>query len=501
MELNKLAVALLATSTLLLSACGGGSSSSGSDNTDQGNGNNTDNTGTGNTDNSNTDTGTGANTDTGNSGPATPAWTTPAELEDGSVTVSELMVGGTASKPMMAYSKGNLLYIREFDGSNWSSAHQLASFNGTHDISWAFNANGKAVLALENNATNAATGFTECRLDYYRYNGTQWGSYSRARHLINLSNNYTCHNVDDLKIALSDDDSVALIWNRSDLTSNKGRVQGCDSTDTCATDATSSPATLGSDYNAVALGMGNDGEGYILKMETSKFATSKSGVFATSFSDGYTGSSANIGDYPGHSRLARIAVNDANHALALFNANNTLQARFDNGSGFATSVELDDDLAGANYGATLEAYLSAGADYGLSLWVNDGAELKTNISDAGSFSASSTEHPQSNDQIRSAQGAINDNGKAVIVWFGYDLDMTSGIPYDGTLYARYYDGSAWQDVQTIDSGIDVPSFISSKGGVGLYLDNSDDVTVVYNAYKSGQATSEPKTFYARRVIE
>ena len=122
---------------------------------------------------------------------------------------------------------------------------------------------------------------------------------------------------------------MALIWNRRDLTTNKGRVQGCDSTDTCVTDADVSPATLGNDYKAVALGLGNGGEGHIIKMETSKFATNKSGVFVTSFSDGYTGSSANIGDYPGQSRLARVAVNDANHALALFNNYNTLQARFD----------------------------------------------------------------------------------------------------------------------------------------------------------------------------
>lgn len=486
MQLSKLFVALLASSSLLLTACGGSSSSGSSDTVNSGD--------SGSSDSGSGDSGSGTGTT------AQASWSTPTELEDGSVTVSGLMVGGSANKPMMAYSKSGLLYIREFDGSNWSSAHQLAAYDGTHDISWAFNANGKAVLALENNATNSATGFTECRLDYYRYNGTQWGDYSRARHLINSSNNYTCHNVDDLKIALSDDDSVALIWNRSDLTSNKGRVQGCDSTDTCVTDATSSPQTLGSDYNAVALGMGNAGEGYILKMETSKFGTSKSGVFATSFSDGNIGSSANIGDYPGNSRLARIAVNDANHALALFNANNTLQARFDNGSGFATSVELDDDLAGANYDATLEAYLSAGADYGLSLWVNNWTDLKTNISDAGSF-AGTTVHPQNNDVIRSVTGAINDNGKAVIVWLGYDADAVTQTLSNGTIYSRFYDGSSWQDVETIDSDIDVASFLSVKGGLGVYLDNSDDVTLVYNAYKASQSTTEPKTFYTRRTID
>ena len=472
MELNRFSLAMLATSSFLLTACGGGSSGGGGS----------------------------ADLGGGNNSAGQPAWTAPAELEDGSVTVSQLMVGGTANKPMIAYTKGSFLNILEFDGSNWSTAHQPSSHDGTNDVSWAFNANGKAALVRENNATNATTGFTECRLDYYRYNGTQWSGLSRARTLSNPGNNYTCHNVEDLKIALSDDDSVALIWNRRDLTTNKGRVQGCDSTDTCVTDADVSPATLGNDYKAVALGLGNGGEGHIIKMETSKFATNKSGVFATSFSDGYTGSSANIGDYPGQSRLARVAVNDANHALALFNNYNTLQARFDNGSGFASSVELDNDLAGANYDATLEAYLSAGSDYGLSLWVNNWTELKTNISNAGSFASSATEHPQSNDQIRFAQGAINDNGKAVIVWFGYDFDMTSGTPGDGTLYSRFYDGNQWLDVQTIDSGIDVASFISSKGGVGVYLDNSDDVTVVYNAYKATQLTTEPKTLYTRRVI-
>ena len=69
---------------------------------------------------------------------------------------------------------------------------------------------------------------------------------------------------------------------------------------------------------------------------------------------------------------------------------NTVQARFNNGSGFASSVELTDDLAGANYEATIEAYLSAGADYGLSLWVNNWTDLKTNISDAGSFASSAS---------------------------------------------------------------------------------------------------------------
>ena len=493
MQLSKIFLALMASSTLVLTGCGGGGgSSSGSDTENPGTPSGGDNNSGGD------DSGDNTSGDGGNTQQA--SWSTPTELEDGSVTVSKLMVGGSANKPMMAYSKGNRLYIREFDGSNWSDAQSITSYNGTHDISWAFNANGKAVLALENNATNGATGLTECRLDYIRYNGTQWGSYIRARHLINPNNNYTCHNVDDLKIALSDDDSVALTWNRGDLTANTGRVQGCDSTDTCVTDAELSPQTLGSDYKAVALGMGNDGEGYILKMETSNFASNASGVFATGFSDGYIGSSTSIG-VSNHSRLARVAVNDATHALALFNDNNTLQARFNNGSGFATSVELDDDLAGANYEATLEAYLSTGADYGLSLWVNNWTDLKTNISDAGSFSASSTEHPRDNDVIQSVTGAINDNGKAVIVWFGYDLDMTSGIPYDGTLYARFYDGSAWLDVQTIDSDIDVASFLSVKGGLGVYLDNSDDVTVVYNAYKDTQLTTEPKTFYTRRVID
>ena len=485
MQLSKLFVALLASSSLLLTACGGSSSSGSSDTVNSGD--------SGSSDSGSGDSGSGTGTT------AQASWSIPTELEDGSVTVSKLMVGGSANKPMMAYSKGNLLYIREFDGSNWSSAHQLASYNGTHDISWAFNANGKAVLALENNATNAATNLTECRLDYYRYDGTQWGNYSRARHLINPNNNYTCHNVDDLKIALSDDDSVALIWNRGDLTANKGRVQGCDSTDTCVTDAELSPATLGNDYKAVALGLGNDGEGHIIKMETSKFASNVSGVFATSFSDGYIGSSTSIG-VSDHSRMARVAVNDANHALALFNDNNTLQARFDNGSGFATSVELDDDLAGANYEATLEAYLSAGADYGLSLWVNDWTDLKTNISDAGSF-AGTTVHPQNNDVIQSVTGAINDNGKAVIVWLGYDADAVTQTLSNGTIYSRFYDGSSWQDVETIDSDIDVASFLSVKGGLGVYLDNSDDVTLVYNAYKASQSTTEPKTFYTRRTID
>ena len=145
MQLSKISMALLASSFLLLTACGGGGSSSGTSG---------DSSGTGSGEGSGSGSGSsGEGSGSGSSGGQT-SWSTPSELEDGSVTVSNLMVGGTANKPMIAYSKSNLLNVREFDGSNWSAAHSIGSYDGTNDVVWAFNANGKAALVLESNPTN-----------------------------------------------------------------------------------------------------------------------------------------------------------------------------------------------------------------------------------------------------------------------------------------------------------------------------------------------------------
>ena len=274
-----------------------------------------------------------------------------------------------------------------------------------------------------------------------------------------------------------------------------GRIQSCDSSDQCLT-AVNADAQSTSDKQVVGLGSANGGDSQILMLDYPELQSSASRIFSSALTDGTPGSGMIIPGSTTATGVATLAVNDANHALALYIQGTTLKGSFNNGSGFATATDLDTDLSTS---APISTYLSDGADYGLSIWKNNNA-VNAVISDAGSF-ASAIQNTNSHSYITGATGSINDNGKAVIAWVGFDNPPIDSTISAGTLYARFYDGSQWLDVQTIDTGISVESGAIMKGGLGVYLDNSDDATVAYSAYKDGQVYSEPQLFFSRRVID
>jgi hypothetical protein len=425
-------------------------------------------------------------------------WSTPFALEDGSAASWPVLMDGAGNKPMMLYGKNNALYTREFDGTSWGAA---SLFVLNHDpqgqLMWDINSNGKAIMARSDNTVSAATGHKECYLRYYRYDGSNWGGYSNARILANPSDNYFCSNVEDLDIALAGDNSMLMTWRRRDL--GNSRYQYCDSNEQCNSQPRNSASSFGNNRRVTAIGLGNGSEGKVLTLNT----FDARGAFASEF-DTQTGigSAFNIATYNTTSYVAAMALNDATHSLAVYNEGTDLKARFNNGSGWPLGTKLDQQLRISTL--TLQTYLSDGADYGLTLWSvldsNNNAELHTNLSDAGSFAATSTRHQNGGELVASKfVGDINDNGKAVIAWVGYTFDQATNSAGRGTLYSRFYDGSNWLDTQTVDSDIDVSEFISMKGSLNVYLDNSDDVTLVYSAKKSTQTNNEAQLFYSRRA--
>ncbi|MDK2778360.1 MAG: hypothetical protein KYX62_11905 [Pseudomonadota bacterium] len=503
MQFSKIFLALMASSTLVLTGCGGSSSGSDSENpgtpsagdNNPGNDESGDNTSGDNTsgDNSPGDSSTGD--DSSANLPQT-SWSTPESLADGSVTVNNLHLSGAANKPILLYSNGGQLMAREFDGSNWDSGTQFGSYSGVSNTTLATNANGKAVVADTYMNRNAWTHYTECHIRYFRYDGTNWLNYHfRPRSLTQSGADYSCNNIDNLLVDLSDDGRVSLSFWRTD--NNTGRLLSCDGSDSCLTTNTT-PATSVGAKEIVSLGSANDGDSQILLLDSDDASSFSSSLYMSTLTDGVLGSQSVL---PGSSGAtgtgaATMAVNDANHALVLYIDGNTLESSFNNGAGFAASVNLDTNLSAS---APIRNYLSSGADYGLSIWEKNNS-LFTSISDAGSF-GSATQNTNSHSYITGATGTINDNGKAVIVWVGYDDAPAGSSVSAGTLYSRFYDGSQWLAVQTIDSGINVENYQIIKGGLGVYLDNSDDVTVAYTAYKDGQANNEPQLFFSRRVID
>jgi|GEM_PF-1699235 len=503
MEPSKLLLALLATSTLSLTACGGGGGSSAPAETQQppaGDTNNGNDTNNGGDTNNGSDTNNGGDTNTDGDAPATQAqWSTPAALEDGSVASWPLLMDGAGNKPMMLYGKNNALYTREFDGTSWSAASLFVLNHDPQDqLVWDINSNGKAIIARSDNAVSAATGHNECFLRYYRYDGSNWGGYSNARILANPTADYYCNNnIEDLDIALAGDNSLLMTWRRRDL--GNSRYQYCDSSEQCNSLPRNSASSFGNGRKVTAIGLGNGSEGKVLSLNT---ATAR-GAFASEF-DTQTGlgSAFDLATYNTTSYVAAMAVNDANHSLAVFNEGTDLKARFNNGSSWPLGTKLDQQLRVSTL--TLQTYLSDGADYGLTLWSvldsNNNAELHTNLSDASSFAATSTQHQNSGELVGSKLvGDINDNGKAVIAWLGYTFDQATNSAGRGKLYSRFYDGNNWLDTQTVDTDIDVGEFLSMKGSLNVYLDNSDDATLVYAAKKSTQTHSEAQLFYSRLI--
>jgi len=139
MEPNKLLLAILAISTLTLTACGGGSSSSPEETPAP-----IDNAG---------------NTDNGGDQTSAPQWSTTIALTDGSNYNSLELFDGAGNKPMMVIQKLSTLYSREFDGSNWSDETQISPIGPAQKINWNINSNGKAVMALSTQPRNPNTNF------------------------------------------------------------------------------------------------------------------------------------------------------------------------------------------------------------------------------------------------------------------------------------------------------------------------------------------------------
>ena len=503
MKFHNLLLTLLASSTLVLTGCGGGSSSGGSSSGDLPDTNNTpvdpapgDSTGdSGSNDGDNSSGDSSTDDDSSTSLPQT-SWSTPESLADGSVTVNNLHLSGAANKPILLYTNGDQLLAREFDGSNWNSGTLFGSYINVSNTTMATNANGKAVVADTYMDTNYWTQYTECHIRYFRYDGTNWlGYHSKARSLRQLGANYSCNNIDNLLVDLSDDGRVSLSFWRAD--DNTGRLQSCNGSDSCLNPALNPAISFGA-KEVVALGSANDGDSQILLLDSDDASSFSSSLYMSTLTDGVPGSQRVLAGSSGATGTgaATITVNDANHALVLYIDGNTLESSFNNGAGFAASVNLDTNLSAS---APIRNYLSSGADYGLSIWEKSNS-LFTSISDAGSF-GTATQSTNSQSYITGATGTINDNGKAVIVWVGYDDAPAGSSVSTGTLYSRFYDGSQWLAVQTIDTGINVENHQIIKGGLGVYLDNSDDVTVAYTAYKDGQANNEPQLFFSRRVID
>lgn len=424
-------------------------------------------------------------------------WSTPAALEDGSVATWPVLMDGAGNKPMMLYGKNNALYTREFDGTSWSTAGLFVLNHDPQDqLVWDINSNGKAIIGRSENTVSAATGHIECILRYHRYDGNNWAGFTNARILANPTAEYFCNNVEDLDIALAGDNSMLMAWRRRDL--GNSRYQYCDSSDQCNSQPRNSASSFGSNRRVAAIGLGSDSEGKVLTLNTSD----AKGVFISEF-DTQAGlaSATNITSPQGTNNIANMALNDTKHSLTVFNESADLKARFHNGSSWSLATTLDQQLRIATL--TLQTYLSDGADYGLTLWSvldsNNNAELHTNLSDASSFAATSTQHQNGGELVASKfVGDINDNGKAVIAWVGYTFDQATNTVGRGTLYSRFYDGSNWLDTQTVDSDIDVSEFLSMKGSLNVYLDNSDEVTLVYTAKKGTQNNNDAQLFYSRR---
>jgi len=424
-------------------------------------------------------------------------WSTPAALEDGSVATWPVLMDGAGNKPMMLYGKNNALYTREFDGTSWSTAGLFVLNHDPQDqLVWDINSNGKAIIGRSENTVSAATGHIECILRYHRYDGNNWAGFTNARILANPTTEYFCNNVEDLDIALAGDNSMLMTWRRRDL--GNSRYQYCDSSDLCNSQPRNSASSFGSNRRVAAIGLGSDSEGKVLTLNTSD----AKGVFISEF-DTQAGlaSATNIASPQGTNNIASMALNDTKHSLTVFNESADLKARFHNGSSWSLATTLDQQLRIATL--TLQTYLSDGADYGLTLWSvldsNNNAELHTNLSDASSFAATSTRHQNGGELVASKfVGDINDNGKAVIAWVGYTFDQATNTVGRGTLYSRFYDGSNWLDTQTVDSDIDVSEFLSMKSSLNVYLDNSDEVTLVYTAKKGTQNNNEAQLFYSRR---
>jgi len=424
-------------------------------------------------------------------------WSTPAALEDGSVATWPVLMDGAGNKPMMLYGKNNALYTREFDGTSWSTAGLFVLNHDPQDqLVWDINSNGKAIIGRSENTVSAATGHIECILRYHRYDGNNWAGFTNARILANPTAEYFCNNVEDLDIALAGDNSMLMTWRRRDL--GNSRYQYCDSSDQCNSQPRNSASSFGSNRRVAAIGLGSDSEGKVLTLNTSD----AKGVFISEF-DTQAGlaSATNIASPQGTNNIASMALNDTKHSLTVFNESADLKARFHNGSSWSLATTLDQQLRIATL--TLQTYLSDGADYGLTLWSvldsNNNAELHTNLSDASSFAATSTRHQNGGELVASKfVGDINDNGKAVIAWVGYTFDQSNNTAGRGTLYSRFYDGNSWLDTQTVDSDIDVSEFLSMKGSLNVYLDNSDEVMLVYTAKKGTQNNNEAQLFYSRR---
>ncbi|MCT7361105.1 ribosomal protein L7/L12 [Thalassolituus pacificus] len=424
-------------------------------------------------------------------------WSTPAALEDGSVATWPVLMDGAGNKPMMLYGKNNALYTREFDGTSWSTAGLFVLNHDPQDqLVWDINSNGKAIIGRSENTVSAATGHIECILRYHRYDGNNWAGFTNARILANPTAEYFCNNVEDLDIALAGDNSMLMTWRRRDL--GNSRYQYCDSSDQCNSQPRNSASSFGSNRRVAAIGLGSDSEGKVLTLNTSD----AKGVFISEF-DTQAGlaSATNIASPQGTNNIASMALNDTKHSLTVFNESADLKARFHNGSSWSLATTLDQQLRIATL--TLQTYLSDGADYGLTLWSvldsNNNAELHTNLSDASSFAATSTRHQNGGELVASKfVGDINDNGKAVIAWVGYTFDQSNNTVGRGTLYSRFYDGNSWLDTQTVDSDIDVGEFLSMKGSLNVYLDNSDETTLVYTAQKGTQSNNEAQLFYSRR---
>ncbi|MFC3681425.1 hypothetical protein [Bacterioplanoides pacificum] len=474
MELKQLTLAIMAASTLTLAGCGSDSDSA---NAGQQNGDNQ----------------TSAR-----------QWSTPVALTDGSNYNSLEMFDGAGNKPMMVTQKLSTLYSREFDGSNWSDETQISPIDPNQQLNWDINSNGKAIMALSTQPVNTSNNFKECALTYLRYDGTRWDSDSVTTRLLGNTNaNYFCTDIEDLNVALAGDDSLLMTWRRRDL--DNSYYQFCGSNNQCATAPEAQANPIGVRFTR-GIGLGHDGKGHVLKLNlpaTGHISVSIAG-FDTAPGKGL-GSSTLASSTSTSSRAASMAVNDASHGLVAFGeGSSTLQARFHNGSSLSPAVTLADDLP-EHGDPILQTYLSDGSDYGLTLWreLDNTTEtgktrLRSNISSASVFKASSTQHqPEGEFTHDRFSGDINDNGKAVIAWFGYSLDANNDRG-PATLYSRIYDGNRWLDVEVIDNSIDTNDLSTLK--IGVYIDNSDDVTLVYTAKKTDQdILTEPaaKLFYSR----
>ncbi|WP_420589248.1 hypothetical protein [Bacterioplanoides sp.] len=494
MEPNKLLLAMLAVSTLTLTACGGGGGSSSSPEETPApidNAGNTDNAG---------DTDNGGNTDNGGDQTSAPQWSTPVALTDGSNYTSLELFDGAGNKPMMVTQKHSTLYSREFDGSNWSDETQISPIFSVNQLDWDVNSNGKAVMAISTQPVNPSSNFRECALTYFRYDGNHWDSSNSvtARLLRNPNGSYSCSNVGDFNVALAGDDSLLMTWYRRDL--DNSYYQYCGSNNQCATNPEAQANSIGSRFIR-GIGLGNDGKGRVLRFNDTAAGSVLIAGFDTAQGEGL--GSSNLASSPSiRSKRASMAVNDASHSLVVFDEGRNLQARFDNGSSLSPAVTLADDLPALG-APILRTYLSDGSDYGLTLWrefdnTTKQTPLRSNISDASAFEASSIQHQSEGEIVHYRfSGDINDNGKAVIAWFGYSVDANNDRE-PATLYSRIYDGNRWLDAEIIDNNIDTNDLSPLK--MGVYIDNSDEVTLVYTAKKTDQdiqTEPAPKLFYSR----